>query len=209
MSKLPKEITVLSLNTPNITDYAQARSDLLKNVKTPWALFLDTDEVLSSQLVSEINQLFRTSPACPAYSIPRRDIFLSRALKYGESGNTSLVRLARTDYGVWVGRVHERWVGSGRVGELRSPIIHTPHPTLASFIAKIDRYSTLAAAERYSSGSSGSLAHIFVYPLGKFVYNYLFRLGFLDGVAGLIHAIMMSFHSYLTWTKLYLLWQKK
>lgn len=208
MPKLPKEITVLTLKVDHITDFAQARNAMLQNLKTPWVLFLDSDEKLSRGLLAEIINLFKSVPQYVAYSIPRRDIFLSRTLRYGEAGNTSLIRLARTDYGLWQGSVHERWVGSGKLGKLTNPILHYPHPTLASFIAKIDRYSTLAAAERYRAGRRSGLFHLLVYPLAKFFYNYILRLGFLDGPAGLIHALMMSLHSYLTWTKLYLLWQK-
>ena len=36
-----------------------------------------------------------------------------------------------------------------------------------------------------------------LFPSGKFIHNYIFRLGFLDGMEGFIHAGMMSGHSFL------------
>lgn len=214
-----KNITVLTLNSPDITDFAKARNDLLKTAKTParntshsdaggdWVMFLDSDEVISPELQAEIEQAIKSNQF-EAYSISRLDTFLGKQLTHGETGHTRLVRLARRDWGRWERPVHEVWVGKGRVGELKSPLLHTPHPSLSSFLAKIDHYSSLDAEYRYTQKVKSSLFKIFFYPLVKFKYNYFLRLGFLDGVPGLIHAIMMSFHSYLTWTKLYLLWHK-
>lgn len=204
-----KNITILTLNSANITDYAKARNDLLQTAKTPWVFFLDTDEVMTPELQAEISSIIHhPSPVNSAYSIPRLDTFLGKQLTHGEAGYTRLVRLARRNWGAWQRPVHEVWVGKGRVGELKSPLLHTPHPSISSFLTKIDHYSTLDANYRYTQKVKSSLFKIFFYPLVKFKYNYFLRLGFLDGVPGLIHAIMMSFHSYLTWSKLYLLWQK-
>ena len=219
---IPKNLTILTLNTPDITDFAAARNNALSQAKTPWVLFLDTDEVVSPALESEIYQICNLkSNIYSAYSIPRLDTFLGRTLCHGETGDARFIRLARRDFGHWVRPVHEVWQparnathsvaggGEGRVGELKNPLLHYPHPTLSAFLTKIDHYSTLEATYRYRNNRRSSLVHILIYPLAKFKYNYVWKLGFLDGVPGLIHALMMSFHSYLTWTKLFLLWHKK
>lgn len=202
-------LTILTLKVESIDDFSKARNLLLAQVKTDWVLFLDSDEVLSESLVTEIEKLFSTTPKYQAYQIPRRDIFLGQTLKYGETGRISFVRLAHRAWGKWEGRVHERWIGPDPIGKLHNPILHTPHPTLTSFVDKLDRYSTIAANERYALGIPARIWHIAAYPLAKFVSNYFIKLGLLDGVPGLIHAIMMSWHSYLTHTKLFLLWRKK
>ena len=44
-------------------------------------------------------------------------------------------------------------------------------------------------------------------PPAKFIQNYFFRLGFLDGTAGFVQAILMSFHSFLVRAKLFMLWK--
>jgi glycosyltransferase involved in cell wall biosynthesis len=206
----PSNLTILTLKVKNLTDFALARNELLKSVKTDWVLFLDSDETLSPELNREISEITsNNNPSYDAYMLYRTDHFLGKVLQYGETGKIAFVRLARKNWGAWQGRVHEKWVGPGPVGQLSSPILHTPHPKLVDFVAKIDRYSTLAAQERFDQGKTSSLWHIAVYPIAKFKYNYLFKLGFLDGTVGVIHAFIMSWHSYLTWTKLYLLWQKK
>lgn len=207
MINLPN-LTILTLNKPGITDFAQARNDLLSQATTEWVLFLDADETLSPDLEQELTALLSATASFDAYQVPRRDIFLNRRLRHGETGSTKLLRLAKKSWGQWQRPVHEVWVGKGRVGQLNSPIIHRPH-NLSQFVAKIDQYSTLDANYRYNLKVRASLFNVIVYPIAKFKYNYFIKLGFLDGVEGLIHAIMMSWHSYLTWTKLYLLWHQK
>jgi glycosyltransferase involved in cell wall biosynthesis len=203
-----KNLTVITLDNPGITDFAEARNKELEKAKTPWVLFIDSDEVVSKELESEIEGAVRADQY-NAYCIKRRDVFLGRELRHGETGKAQFIRLARKGYGKWVRPVHETWVGEGKVGVLQNPLIHHAHKNVSSFLDKIDRYSSLDAEYRYTSGIKSSVWKIAIYPIAKFKLNYLLRLGFLDGVPGLIMAMMMSFHSYLTWTKLYLLWHKK
>jgi hypothetical protein len=203
-----KNLTVITLDSLNITDFAQARNKELAKAKTSWVLFLDTDETITPQLQAEIESTVR-GDQYDAYYLKRQDIFLGRELKHGETGNAKFIRLAKKSFGKWVRPVHETWVGEGKVGTLNNPLIHHSHKNIASFLDKINRYSTLDAQYRYESGVKSSLWKIAIYPIAKFKTNYLLKRGFVDGVPGLIMAMMMSFHSYLTWTKLYLLWHKK
>lgn len=200
-------LTVITLNTAGITDFAAARNAELAKATTDWVLFLDADETITPGLQKEIDWAVKSNHF-DAYYLKRRDTFMGHALRHGEPGRAKFIRLARQSFGRWHRPVHEKWLGQGRVGELTHPLRHSPHSSLSAFLAKIDRYSTLDAQYRYQEGQKSSLAKITFYPLAKFSLNYFLRLGFLDGVPGAVMAIMMSFHSYLTWTKLYLLWQK-
>ena len=197
-------LTIITLNQPGITDFAAARNTELAKVQTPWVMFVDSDEKITPALKAEVLAAI-ASDVYSAYYIPRLDTFLARQLHHGETGHAKFIRLAHRDFGTWVRPVHEIWLGTGKIGTLTNPLLHTPHPTIASFLDKINTYSTLEADYRYKQGIRSSLFKIWFYPLAKFTWNYIFKLGFLDGVPGTIMAIMMSFHSYLTWTKLYLL----
>jgi glycosyltransferase involved in cell wall biosynthesis len=206
--ELKNRLTIITLNTPEITDFAAARNVELAKAKTDWVLYLDSDEKLSPELESEIESAIQSNQF-DAYAVARLDTFLGRELRHGEPGHTRLIRLAKKDFGTWERPVHEVWVGKGKVGELQNPLLHHSHESINSFLDKINKYSELEADYRYSQGVRSSLWKIAVYPIAKFKWNYLIRRGVLDGVPGTIMAIMMSFHSYLTWTKLYLLWHKK
>ena len=81
-------------------------------------------------------------------------------------------------------------------------MVHNAYPTLTAYIAHMDRYSTLGAEQVVSSGKWGRewpvfVANVALNPAATFVYNYFFRLGFLDGREGLL---LHLYHSvYVSW----------
>ncbi len=204
-------------------DFAAQRNFGLEKAKGPastrggsstrggeWVLFVDSDEEVSPELAAEIassSASWRTprNDNLKGYYIKRKDFFLGKWLEHGETGNIRLLRLARKNTGAWREPVHEVWDVKGPVGEMTHPILHYPHPSVAQFLGQINYYSTLRAKYLYSQKVRPSLWQILVYPKAKFLVNYFFRLGFYDGTAGFIVAMMMSFHSFLVRVKLYAL----
>ena len=68
----------------------------------------------------------------------------------------------------------------------------------------MNRYSSLGAEMEVAKGRTGfSVIDIVVRPPLTFVYNYFFRLGFLDGRAGLLlhlyHAVYVSWKYAKVW----------
>ena len=189
-------------------DFAGQRNFGLLKAKGEWVLYIDSDEVVSPQLSDEIKQVIRISKiknqkSKIGYIIPRKDYFLGRWLKYGETANVKLLRLAKKNAGRWKGKVHETWEIAGKIGELENPLLHYPHTSIASFLAKINNYTDIVAQCWKEEGRRVSVWQIIIFPIGKFIQNYIFRLGFLDGIPGLIMSIMMSFHSFLARGKLW------
>ena len=206
--KKTNNLTIITIKEEEITDFSAVRNRELGKAKTDWVMFLDSDETISPELGAEIKGAIQSSEYS-AYRFRRLDTFLGRELKNGENARNSFVRLARRDWGAWNRPVHEVWVGPGSVGSLDNPILHPPHASISSFLQKINTYSTLEAEYRQELGKKSSLWRIAVFPPAKFIRNYFCCQGFRDGVPGTIMAIMMSFHSFLTWTKLFLLHQKQ
>lgn len=201
--KIPN-LTIITISGKDITDFSKVRNHELHGSSTDWVFFLDSDEQLNPGLEQEIAKAIK-STIYSAYYLKRQDMFLGQTLKFGETANVKLIRLARRDFGIWQRPVHESWVGKGRVGELKNPILHHPHKSISNFLAKINKYSTIEAGYRFEKNVHPTLLQVIFYPPAKFLHNYIILQGFRDGVPGLIMAITMSFHSFLTWTKLYLL----
>ena len=130
-------------------------------------------------------------------------------LKHGETGSVKLLRLARKDEGRWVRPVHEVWQVKGQTLELKNPLLHYPHQTVKELLEEINFYTSLNAQVFYDQGVRARPWQIIVYPLGKFIKNYFWKWGFLDGMAGFLSAVFMSFHSFLTRSKLWVLRQKQ
>ena len=188
-------------------DFAAQRNSGLSMAKGDWVLFVDSDEVVTPELAGEIEKKAseRQSVNVSGYYLKRKDWMFGKWLAHGETSRVKLVRLARRDAGTWRRPVHEVWQIQGIVGELNSPLLHYPHKNVAQFIDEVNRYSTLNARFFYAQGAKCPWWHILVYPKAKFFVDYIWYLGFLDGTAGAIVAIMMSFHSFLTRAKLYFL----
>ncbi|SRR5260221_243298 len=184
-------------------DFAGQRNYGLSKAKDDWILFLDADETLSKFLSKEI--LLKTkNTKYDGFYIKRRDYFLGHEMKHGEVGDIKLLRLGRKNSGKWERKVHEYWNIKGESQGLHNFIIHSKNQSLNQFISKIDKYSEIHAKELKAEGKRSNLLRIIIWPTGKFIYNYFFKLGFLDGVEGFILATIMSFHSFLAWTKLWI-----
>lgn len=187
-------------------DFAAQRNFALAKVKKGWVLFLDADEEVSKSLGKEIRKkISDPRNITDGFYIKRRDIIWGKILNYGENGNTKLLRLAKVGSGEWKRRVHETWDIKGEVGTLDNILNHHSHPTIKNFIEHINYMSTLHAEENLSEGKKSNLIKITLWPKLKFINNYILKLGFLDGVYGFVAAIIMSFHSYLSWGKLWLM----
>lgn len=187
-------------------DFSSQRNFGLDKAESEWVLFLDADERVSQDLRAEINDVIideTSKPKNSGYSIKRIDYMWGKELKHGETGDIKLLRLGRKKKGKWIGQVHETWQMEGKLGELNESLIHFPHQSIREFLSEINFYTDLRAKELYRNGKICKTRDIIFYPLGKFVKNYFVKLGFLDGLEGLIFALMMSFHSFLVRSKLW------
>lgn len=190
-------------------NFSEQRNFGLDKAKGDWILFIDADERVSSALWYEIMQ--HTSESIENYDgfyLKRQDIMWGKVLKYGETGNVQLLRLSKKDAGRWEGLVHERWNIKGKTLLLNNPLDHFPHSTVSEFLREINFYTDLRAEELYRIKTKSNWLSIIAYPKAKFILNYFFKGGFLDGLPGLVFAIVMSFHSFLVRSKLWLMWQK-
>lgn len=194
----------------HLTDFSDQRNYGLDKAKGDWVLFIDADERISRALWYEIMQ-YISDPIenFSGFFLKRVDLMWGKELRHGESGTLKLLRLAKKGSGKWSGTVHEKWNISGKTEILNNPLYHYPHTTVGQFLTEINKYTDLRANELYGEHIQTNWLHILLYPKAKFILNYFIRLGFLDGLPGLVTALMMSFHSFLVRGKLWLLWEKK
>lgn len=187
-------------------DFAKQRNYALSKTKNEWVLFLDSDEVASKLLVKSIDNL--NDIHVDGFFIKRSEVFLDKKLTSGEWGSMQLLRFGNKSRGIWKRAIHEYW-DINNTAVLKGEIIHTPNNSLSYLISKINRYSHIHAHENKREHKSASLVDVIAKPIGKFIANYIFRLGFRDGVAGFVYAVLMSFHSFLAWSTILIESQKK
>jgi (heptosyl)LPS beta-1,4-glucosyltransferase len=168
--------------------YADFKNWAIPQAVNPWVLIVDADERVTEELAAEIRRvLAQPSEEIDGYWIRRRSFFLGREVKHSGWNTDEVCRLIRRDvcrYGDC--RVHEEIVlDPRRSGRLRGKLVHYVYRSLDQYFKKRIRYTRLSAADAWEQGSRASFTSLLLRPLFRFLYLYLFRLGFLDGLVGI------------------------
>jgi len=144
--------------------------------------------------------------ALSGYWLPRKNHFLGKWIKHGGFWPDHKLRLFRRGYGRFEDRaVHETVKLDGYSAKVKSgALIHHSYPSLSDYIEHMNRYSSLGAEMVVTKGKVGfSFVNILLRPWFTFIYNYFFRLGFLDGREGLLlhlyHAVYVSWKYAKAW----------
>lgn len=182
--------------------YAAQKNYAAQQARYDWILSLDADEALSEALEGEIWQLKKTGPRHDAYTVPRLAQYLGRWILHSGWHPDRKIRLYDRRKARWVGEyVHERVETEGRVGHLRSNLLHFTCDSLSEHVKRLDRYTTLAAQELVARGEKIGWARLLLAPLWTFWRTYVFQRGFLDGFEGLTIARMAAIYTYLKLAK--------
>jgi glycosyltransferase involved in cell wall biosynthesis len=169
-----------------------------------WILLLDADEVLTPALQDEITKLLADEPEYGAYWIPRLNLIFGRWMRHGGFYPDHKLRLfrrgeARLSEGVGP---HSTPQFQGRRGKLKNDMLHYAYPDMIVYLEHMNRYSSEIAQLLHRKGRTSKSLPAFVWnavlnPAATFIYNYFFRLGFLDGREGLL--LHLNHSVYIHW----------
>lgn len=172
----------------------QARND--------WVLCLDADECVSTELARSISAALE-APVSPVYRMRRRNRFLGRWLRHGEGYPDWCTRLFDRKNAAWSDDVvHEKVLYAVTPGTLSGDLLHESAGDLGTYLEKQYRYSELAAQQLFKRGRSAGALHLILSPLVRFTKFYVLRLGFLDGVPGLVHTSIGCIASFTKYARL-------
>lgn len=211
--------------------YARQKNWALDNLpfESPWILIVDADEVITAELRDQLVQV-ASKPVDEVkesgYYINRYFIFLGKRIRhcgYYPSWNLRFFKRGKARYEQR--EVHEHMIVDGPVESLKGHMEHYDRRGLEVYMAKHNRYSTLEAAEivalEHSAMQSKIEAKLFgdplqrrrwikqrIYPklpakwLFRFLFMYVLRLGFLDGLTGLRFCLFISAYELLVQLKI-------
>ncbi|MHB8109971.1 MAG: glycosyltransferase family 2 protein [Syntrophorhabdaceae bacterium] len=174
---------VLQFDTSDLREKYQSAHD---RCMLPWLLFIDADEWLTDAFKREVEEVISLKPAISGYMADRRNIYLGREIRHGGWYPDREIRLYKKNSGSWQGGIHARIHINGQVGQLKNFYLHTPYMDIAHQIRTIDRYSEAYARDLFRAGRRFHIANILFRPVYRFFRDYIFKLGFLDGVPGII-----------------------
>lgn len=173
-----------------------------------WVLQMDADERLEPSLQAEIRGLIKNPPNdVDGYRINFKHHLFGKWIKHAGLYPEYHLRLFRRDVGRFQDlEVDAHVVVPGRVETLHGHILHFGMESISHRLGFIDRYTRYEADEREKRGRRFSIFNITMRPLAAFTYYYLYRLGFLEGIPGLILAAHKADFVFWTYAKL---WEKK
>jgi len=182
--------------------FGRQKQFAVDQAKNDWVLCLDADERVSPELAASI-QAALAAPVSPVYRMARRNRFLGRWLSHGEGYPDWSPRLFNRMNARWSDDlVHEKVLFAVTPGTLKGDLLHDSSDTLSAYLDRQNRYTTLAAQQAFELGRIAGALHLLASPVVRFFKFYVFRLGFLDGVAGLLHISIGCMNSYLKYAKL-------
>jgi len=167
-----------------------------------WVLCLDADERVSPELAASLVRAL-AAPASPVYRMARCNRFLGRWLRHGEGYPDWSPRLFDRRHARWSDdEVHEKVLYAVTPGTLAGDLLHDSAEDLGRYLAKQNRYTTLAAEALHRRGRRAGIVELALSPLVRFCKFYLLRLGFLDGLPGLVHISIGCMNSFMKYAKL-------
>ncbi len=192
----------------------RARRFAVEQARGEWVLLLDADERATSALMAELRALSKRSEI-NVVPLKWRFLFMGRFLRHGAYSATTLLRFFRRDkYLEAAPPDAEATLHTGRPEALASipgqvvakeRFIHLAYPTLDKYVRKtLQYYSIHEAIGRYEKrGERPNLWSLVYRPTRAFIASFFYRLGFLDGIQGLIASVMWAHLRFLVAAHLY------
>lgn len=183
--------------------FGATKQKALALARGDWILSLDADERVTPELATEMQAAIGAGETADGYYLRRHAWFLGKRIYHGGWGRDRVLRLYRRGRGHCSrDPVHERIEVSGRVGSLRHILDHHSDPTLRVHLAKIDRYSTLAAVRIAADRSKHTgVGPALVHGCARFFKVYVFKAGWRDGILGALLAASGAYSAFLRYAK--------
>ena len=192
-------------------NYSSQRNFAISQAKNDWILFLDADERLTSELKNEIIATVKTNETFSALLFYRIFMFEGKVLHFSGNQNDKIFRLFDRNQAQYTTDrlVHEKLKVNGKIGVLKNKLIHYSYSNFQAYKSKTVRYGKLKAQEKFiKKQKSPALLH-FLHPAYNFLFNYVIRLGFLDGKKGFIICYLNANSIHIRYQELKLLWKRQ
>lgn len=168
-----------------------------------WILNIDADEIVTTNLRNEIFQKINDDKSdCMGYAVPIRHHFMGRALVHGGWYPCYTLRFYRNGKARYlVADHHVQPVVEGKTGYLFHPILHRGPNDVATFLQKMNLYTSNSAREHGKERRISQLDLLLRPPL-IFIKRFICLRGFLDGFPGFVIAVLSALYVFIDKVKL-------
>ena len=185
--------------------HIEQKNFAISKAQYPFILSLDADEAIDEKLKQEIITLKNGSKIADGYIINRHNNYCGQWINHGAWKSDLKLRLWDSRKGKWGGmNPHDKFemVANAKITLLEGKILHWSYTSVVQHEGKVDYFSTIAAKAYHAKGKKSSLFKIWFSPLFRFLRDYIFKLGFLDGKYGFIIAKLTAKEVYFKYKKL-------
>ncbi|MEJ2697225.1 MAG: glycosyltransferase family 2 protein [Candidatus Sulfobium sp.] len=182
--------------------YGPQKNSAVSKCRHPWVLVLDADERVPRDTRDEIIRTLQAGPDADAFRVKRKNFLHGRWLRHSGYWPDRQIRLVNREKGSFQNVIHERWVTSGPVRDLDGYIEHYAFDGYSDMLKTLDDYSTVIASELHASGRRANALSPSYHGIGMFLKIYFLERGFLDGLDGLVTALLKAGGSFFKYAKL-------
>jgi len=180
-----------------------AREFAIHEATHAWVLVVDADELVTPQLKDYLYQTIQKADCPDGIAIPRKNYFMGQFLH--SAYPDYILRFFRRDKTHWPPVIHCSPVVEGRVERIPKQrrelaFIHLANDSVSDILRKSDTYSNYEMPRRRHKNYG--LGALITRPLFRFVKSYFIKRGFLDGMPGLIHAVLDAIYQFVIVSKL-------
>ncbi len=176
------------------------KMEAFKYCTREWIFYLDADEEMTTAQKSEIEAILQ-HPTHDGYWAPRKNIVFGHWLRWGGNYPDYGLRLFRRSKGRFACQhVHEHLQIDGTVGYLKEPFLHYTYESVEQWLKKMDFYTSLEATLLVERRRTPWI-HLVVRPGYKFLRNYIWQRGLLDGRVGFIYAVLSGIYDFMSGAK--------
>lgn len=172
-----------------------------------WILSLDSDEIITKELESEIRKALNKESNISGYYIPRKNIIFGKWMEHTGWYPDNQLRLFRKGKGIFPQKhVHEALKIDGEVGYLKEHMVHNHYRSIYEFITKfINIYAPNEAEQILKNGYVFNHLDAIKFPVKEFLSRFFAREGYKDGFHGLMLSILMGFYHLVVFA---VVWEK-
>lgn len=179
-----------------------AREFAIHETVYDWVLVIDADELVTPGLRDFLYSQIANEDCPDGIAIPRKNYFMGRFLH--SAYPDYVLRFFRRDITHWPPVIHCSPEVKGRVvripkGRRDLALEHLANDSIASIVSKSNTYSDYEVLRRRDKNYG--LFALFARPLFRFFKSYVLKCGFLDGMPGLIHALLDGYYQFVVVAK--------
>lgn len=199
-----KKKSGIKLITREFTNFADQRNFAIKQARYQWILFIDADERIPKALKKEILKVIENQNDISGFMIKRQHYFKNKPIKFSGYQTDSTYRLFRNGDVTYDQKrtVHEVPIISGKNAFLKNKMLHYSFTSYDALKSKMEHYGKLKALELFRKNKKANPLHYTIKIIYKFLYNYIIRMGFLDGKEGFTICYLNAYGVYYRYLEL-------